>query len=222
MNIKQKIGLRIREGRKAKKLTRKALAELTDDLNISRINNYERGERTPGPQEIKQLAKALDVSAAFLMCLTDEKQPQKIPGQGAIPILDYTQACEPKIAIKQIENEPNNDFIPINPQVALQIGANAFALKMKDESMEPELRVDDILFIDPDSEPRPNGFVLAKLVEEETVIIRRYKQLSTSRKIPEFELLPSNSNWAKIAVPHNNQVIILGSVKAVFRIFNTN
>lgn len=47
MSIKEKIGLRIKQERMSKKLTMKALAELTDNLNISRINNYERGERTP-------------------------------------------------------------------------------------------------------------------------------------------------------------------------------
>jgi transcriptional regulator with XRE-family HTH domain len=46
MNIKEKIGLRIYEARKAKGLTRQSLADLTDDLKPSRINNWERGIRT--------------------------------------------------------------------------------------------------------------------------------------------------------------------------------
>ena len=53
MNIKEKIGQRIMTERKAKGLTRKALAELTDDLKQSRINNWEHGTRTPGPEEIR-------------------------------------------------------------------------------------------------------------------------------------------------------------------------
>lgn len=79
MSIKEQIGQRIQAARLEKGLTRKALAELTNDLKQSRINNWERGDRTPGPEEIKQLAKALEVSAAYLMCLTDEKQPKKYP-----------------------------------------------------------------------------------------------------------------------------------------------
>ncbi len=46
MNIKEEIGARIFQERQAKGLTRKALAELTDDLKPSRINNWERGLRT--------------------------------------------------------------------------------------------------------------------------------------------------------------------------------
>ncbi|VEB33681.1 helix-turn-helix domain-containing protein [Legionella cherrii] len=59
----------------AKELTRKALAELTKNLKVSRINNYERGERTPGPDEIKQLAHALEVAPAFfnVFCLMTSK-----------------------------------------------------------------------------------------------------------------------------------------------------
>src|SRR5947207_2169356 len=133
MNIKEKIGSRIREARKAKSLTRKVLAELTDDLNISRINNYERGERTPGPREIKQLARALDVSPAFLMCLTDEKEPQKIPGLGAlVPLLNDYQACDPKTHIQRIKSEETGEtttFIPLSPKFSEQIGENAFAFE---------------------------------------------------------------------------------------------
>ena len=67
--IKEKIGQRIYEARKAKGLSQQGLANLTTDLKQSRINNWENGLRTPGPEEIKQLANALEVPAAFLMCL---------------------------------------------------------------------------------------------------------------------------------------------------------
>src|SRR5262245_118173 len=129
MNIKQKIGFRILNARKEKKLTRKALAQLTDDLSISRINNYERGQRTPGPIEIQQLAKALDVSAAFLMCLTDEKNPKKIMGVGAlVPVLNQMQASNYKVAMQALLNDESDFLIPINSQLAAEIGENAFAL----------------------------------------------------------------------------------------------
>src|ERR1700760_4408732 len=105
-NIKETIGLRILEGRKAKGLTRKALAELTDDLKPSRINNWERGIRTPGPEEIKQLAKALDLSAAFLMCLTDEKQANKTTESFVlVPLLSNIQACQPEMHITAMKGQ---------------------------------------------------------------------------------------------------------------------
>uniref|UniRef100_UPI003CED6C41 helix-turn-helix domain-containing protein n=1 Tax=Pseudomonas aeruginosa TaxID=287 RepID=UPI003CED6C41 len=72
LNIKKEIGKRILEARKAKGLTLKALGELAGGLKQTRLTNWEQGVRTPGPEEIKQLAEALNISPAYLMCLSDE------------------------------------------------------------------------------------------------------------------------------------------------------
>ncbi len=97
----------------------------------------------------------------LVLPLTDEKQPRKIPGLGALlPLLDHQQACEPKISIQAIREEQNSEsisFISIAAELATRIGENAFALKMKDESMHPELKVNDILIIDPESKLYPGS-----------------------------------------------------------------
>ncbi|CAM2778666.1 S24 family peptidase [Legionella worsleiensis] len=221
MNIKEKIGQRIQEERIAKGLTRKALEELTDDLKQSRISNWERGDRTPGPEEIKQLARALDISPAYLMCLTDEKRPKKIPGLGSlVPLLDHHQACDPKGFIQRVRNEHNSDeisFIPISSELSTRLGENAFALKMKDESMHPELRVNDILIIDPNSELHPGSLVAAQLNEENEVIVRRYKQLTLSKEFNPFELRVENDNWGNIKIDKVTDAIIIGVIVCVVR-----
>lgn len=221
MNIKEEIGRRIYEARKAKGLTRKALAEATDDLKPSRINNWERGDRTPGAEEIKQLSKVLEVSPAFLMCLTDEKQPKKIPGLGAlIPLLDHKQACEPQKYIQTIKSGGNVDavtFIPVSSQVSSNLGEYVFALKMIDDSMEPELRRGDILIIDPDKLPNPGEFLVAKLEDNDAVIIRRYKQLAATRNVHAFELQAINNNWATIRIDNTDTNKIVGSLISLIR-----
>lgn len=224
MSIKVDIGNRIREERNFNKLTRKALAELTDDLNISRINNYERGERTPGPQEIKQLAKALNVSPAYLMCLTDEKEPKKIPGLGAlIPLLNYQQACDPLTYLQDIREEQNQEkisFIPVNSELAVNLGENAFALKMKDHSMAPELRINDILIIDPDQKVIPGNFVVALLEEEREVIVRQYREISASKAAHVYELRVMHDAWANMRID-NNKSKIIGVVISLIRMLQS-
>ncbi|MBA2649681.1 MAG: LexA family transcriptional regulator [Legionella sp.] len=219
MNIKEKIGQRILQERKTKGLSRKDLGELTDDLNQSRINNYERGDRTPGPQEIKQLAKALDVSPAYLMCLTDDKQsdkPKKIPGLGAIlPVLDHKQACDPKQHISNIKNDlitPKLSFIPITSELAARVSGSAFALYMQDDSMAPELKLHDLLIVDPDATPNPGDLVLAKLKDAQSVIVRRYKQLSVANTMEEYELVAINDNWPNINSKTTSINNIIGSI----------
>ncbi|WP_226997543.1 LexA family protein [Legionella pneumophila] len=216
MNIKEKIGQRIMNERKAKGLTRKALAELTGELKISRINNYERGDRTPGPTEIKLLADVLEVSASYLMCLTDNREGKitKSPGMGAlIPVLDYKQAADLDNCIQKIKEDVDTkvEFIPVSAAVSDSIGKNAFALHIKDESMMPEFRINDVLIVDPDTSPKPGDFIVALIEGEQEVIVRKYKQLSVAKEVREFELIALNEDWADIRVGSNEmQALIIG------------
>ncbi|HHU0103059.1 TPA: helix-turn-helix domain-containing protein [Legionella pneumophila] len=222
MNIKEKIGERIFQERQAKGLTRKALAELTDDLKPSRINNWERGTRTPGPEEIKQLAEALEVAPAYLMCLTDEKQvKQEFPWLGAlVPLLDAKQACDPKTVIQAIREDSEQhavSFIPLSPEISQKLGENAFAFRVQDDSMAPELKVGDVLIVDPDQVVRPGGLVVVQIQDMSEATVRRYKQLSADSSIQPYELIPSNENWASIRASNSSKHEITGVVSALFR-----
>jgi SOS-response transcriptional repressor LexA len=221
MSIKEQIGQRIQSERLAKGLTRKALEELTADLKQSRINNWERGIRTPGPEEIKQLAKALDVSPAYLMCLTDEKQPKIIPGLGAlIPLLNYIEANNPRAAIKSIRNDETLkevNFIPVSAELAPNLSQDAFALEVTDESMLPELRPKDILIVDTNSNFQPGSLVVALISSEQKVIVRRYKQLELLGAFKSFELKAENENWGNVKIETKNAGKIIGAVKCIIR-----
>ncbi|HAU1150834.1 TPA: helix-turn-helix domain-containing protein [Legionella pneumophila] len=218
MNVKEKIGLRIRHERTSKGLTRKALAELTENLNISRINNYERGERTPGPEEITQLAKALEVSPAFLMGLSDDRDGEISRNSGigtSIPLLDYKQACDPSFHIQKIKNELHPEkiaFVPVSPDIASQVDENAFALQIKDNSMEPEFRANDILIFNPSAKLNPGDFVAVKIGNNDEIIIRKYKQLSISKSEHLFELIALNDDWANALIDSKVSFKIIGVV----------
>lgn len=223
MSIKEKIGQRILDERKAKGLTRKALAELTGELKVSRINNYERGDRTPGPTEIKLLADALEVSPSYLMCLTDSREGKmtKSPGMGAlIPVLDYKQATDPAGRIEKIKEDVDTkvEFVPVSTAASDSIGKNAFALKIQDDSMIPEFRANDVLIIDPETTPKPGDFVVSLIEGEQEVIVRKYKQLSASKETHQFELIALNEDWADIRVGSNEiQAKIIGCCVSLIR-----
>ena len=214
INIKEKIGQRILEARKTKGLTRKALADLTADLKQSRINNWERGMRTPGPEEIKQLAEALEVSPAFLMCLSDERKDKKTinPSQ-AIPLLSPQQACNAKLNINAIragEQIDNVVLLSVSTALIPDASFDSFALKVSDDSMIPEFRLNDVLVIDPSVSPKPGDFVTVKVRGKSEVIICQYKKLSYTSS--EFELLTLNDNWPNITVSDDIDVEIIGVV----------
>lgn len=220
MNIKERIGQRIKTERTSKGLTRKALAELTETLNVSRINNYERGERTPGPEEVMQLGKALDVAASYLMCLSDDRQGGLNNPLGAsilIPLLDFKQACRPDDFIHERSALEQRSFITIAPDFVGLGRKNVFALCVRDESMAPELRADDVLIINTGIDPSPGDFVVVQLNNGPEVIIRKYKQLSASETSPMFELVVLHEDWANIQVDTAIKSNLIGVVVSLQR-----
>lgn len=74
MDLKEEIGRRIKKAREDAGLTLLDLENRTAVLKVSRISNYEQGRRTPGPEEAKLLARALGVSAAYLLCVDAESE----------------------------------------------------------------------------------------------------------------------------------------------------
>lgn len=214
LNIKKEIGRRLLEARKAKGLTLKELGELTGGLKQTRLTNWEQGTRAPGPEEIKQLAHALDVSPAFLMCLSDEMQVKKIQSPShLIPLLDSRQACDVKMYINSDSDcELSNGvvFISVSTELLPELSEEAFALKMTDESMVPEIRVNDVLVIDTLISPKPGDYVVVKVANKSEVIVCQYKKLSFTS--PEFELLTLNDNWPNIKVADGLEIDIVGKV----------
>ncbi|BCZ95891.1 TPA: helix-turn-helix domain-containing protein [Legionella pneumophila subsp. pneumophila] len=208
LNIKKEIGKRILEARKAKGLTLKALGELAGGLKQTRLTNWEQGVRTPGPEEIKSLARALDVSPAYLMCLSDELQfkEAKNPSQ-LIPLLDYRQACEATLHTGA-ESSGDKVFISVSTSLQPELSTDAFALKITDDSMMPEIRINDVLVIEPSVLPEPGDFVAVKINGKPETIICQYKKLSYTSS--EFELLTLNDNWPNIKVSDDINVKIIG------------
>ncbi len=207
--IQEKIGARIAEGRKALGLTMKALAGRTENLKASRINNWERGTRTPGPEEAVQLAKALEISPAYLLGLTDDISAglePKTPGLlRSVPLLSFTEACNPMTALI----EEHEHVVPLGYELEGKATEKAFALKIKDDSMSPGLTTGDFIIAEENHLPNPGDLVIARISNEKEVIVRQYKQTSYSGS---FELVASNPNWPKAVVNTADDGLIIGVV----------
>lgn len=221
LNIKKEIGKRILEARKAKGLTLKALGELAGGLKQTRLTNWEQGVRTPGPEEIKSLARALDVSPAYLMCLSDEMQfkEEKNPSR-LIPLLDYRQACEARLHVNAIREHGtciDAGFISVSTALLPELSDEAFALKMTNESMMPEIRVNDVLVIDPAFSPKPGDYIVVKLANKLETIVCQYKKLSYTSH--EFELVTLNDNWPNVKETESAEIEIIGRVSQNIRLY---
>lgn len=83
--------------------------------------------------------------------------------------------------------------------------------------MQPDLQMNDILIIDPESRPTPGNFVAAKLEDDNSVIIRRYKQISAMKNELIIELVATNDTWANIRVDNQDKSKMIGSVVSLIR-----
>ncbi|MFO8991839.1 XRE family transcriptional regulator [Legionella pneumophila serogroup 1] len=221
LNIKKEIGKRILEARKAKGLTLKALGELAGGLKQTRLTNWEQGVRTPGPEEIKSLAQSLDVSPAYLMCLSDEAQVKTVKNTShLIPLLDHHQACQARLHVNAIREQGtciDAALISVSGVLLPELSDEAFALKMSDESMMPEIRVNDVLVIDPACSPKPGDYVLVKVANKPEIIVCQYKKLSYTSS--EFELVTLNDNWPNVKETESVGIEIIGKVSQNIRLY---
>lgn len=87
------------------------------------------------------------------------------------------------------------------PEWLLSTGAQsprAFALQIRDNSMQPELRPGDQVIVDPAVEPAPGDYVLA-LSREEGAVLRKYRPRGaddTGRAL--IELKPLNDDYPTV------------------------
>jgi SOS-response transcriptional repressor LexA len=137
-----------------------------------------------------------------------------------IPLLKYQQVCDLNVSIIELCEQAqleNISFISVSALLLSHLSEDAFALEVIDESMIPELRVNDILVIDPKYKPGPGDYVLVKIAKSEAVICQ-YKKLSYSSS--EFELITLNDNWPNLKVSDDIEVNILGTVLQNIRSYN--
>ena len=116
--------------------------------------------------------------------------------------------------------EFSGDIVLISVSTALlpKISSDAFAMKIIDDSMLPEIRVNDVLVIDTRALPSPGNYVAVKIDNKSDVLICQYKKLSYSSS--DFELITLNDNWPNIKVCDELQVEIIGVVKKILEGFN--
>lgn len=222
MDIRKKIGIRIYQSRKACELSIKELAEKTGTLSAARISNWENGTRSPGPNEAILLAKALNVAASYLLCLSDdvrgELSLQETVLPQAIPIIPLTETNQDKKSLKKLTKDAS-PFSDSQPTISLEyrskehVGKNIFATVIVDASMNPKFSSGDILIVDPERKPQPGDFVLVHINRTNENIIRKYRESDQqSAKNISYELIALNSDWATIRVSSATEADILATV----------
>lgn len=205
MELKQEIGKRIAQSRKRKGLTIRELSEKLIDLKPTRISNWEQGLRTPGPNEVKMLSEVLDVSASYLLCLSNiEDEADEIVLQqkaNQIPLLKIGQVENLKGTFKNIDKQKDLplteiEFINLDQKFHTSRSKHSFALCIEDSSMCDEFNPNDIAIFDPDVLPKPSSYVLAKNETTGEICFRRFVlKTEQNQNAQTINLVPLNNDW---------------------------
>lgn len=115
-------------------------------------------------------------------------------GQRKIPLISYVQAGLLTDAADPYVVGDADDWLLTD----MDLSANAFALKIRGESMAPDFREGDVILIDPAIEPLPGDFVVAKNGENEATFKRFRPRGMNERGINVIELVPVNPDYPSI------------------------
>lgn len=186
------VGGEIRRRRKALGMTLEELAFQIggDNGNLSRL---ERGKQGYSDEMLRKIAQALGCSVADLFSGAErESNVSQVPlGTRRIPLVSYVQAGHMTEAVDPYALGDADEWMLTD----LDLSANAFALKIKGDSMLPEFREGDTVIIDPVVPPLPGDYVVAKNGENEATF-KKYRPRGVNEQGHQvFELVPLNEDY---------------------------
>lgn len=197
------IGQRIRRTRKNLNLTQKDLAKALREATHSSISQWESDITTPSAKNLYDLSIALECDFAWLLNggMTANLIPASIK-LFKIPLITYSQV----VLLNQSKDSnclTNVEYIT----TSLKISKESFAIRINEDSMEPEFKQGDIVIIDPSIKPIPGEFVVAVKNKDVEAIFKKYRELGDDQ----FELASLNPDYKTINTS-DKQIKIVGTM----------
>lgn len=126
-----------------------------------------------------------------------------------IPVISYVQAGGWTEAVDAYEKGNGFDYITADSDV----GPNAFALEVKGPSMLTRFHEGDRGIFDPDVEPIPGDFVVAKRDGDEEATFKQYRPRGfDAKKRPIIDLTPLNEVWPILRIDAENPGQIIATL----------
>jgi repressor LexA len=200
------VGQRIFEARKRRKISRKEVADFLQ-VHETTIKRYEDGNTKKLPTDrLEKIAKYLNTSIEYLMGWEEEQKPQGIK----IPVLGTVAAGIPISAVEDIL-----DYEEI-PQ-SWQNQGEFFGLKIKGDSMKPDINDGDTVIVKQQSTAN-NGDVVIALVNGDDATCKKFEKLDNG-----IMLISNNSEYSPMYFSNEEvttkPVVIVGRVLELRRKF---
>lgn len=172
--IKENFSLRLKKALEMRGVSQSELSKRTG-INKSSISTYLKGEYKAKQDKVDLIARALDVSPAWLMGFDiqpsgESNDHEQINGV-KIPVIGTVAAGIPITAITDVE-----DWEEI-PEAMAKTGSY-FALRIKGQSMEPRICNGDVVIVKQQSDV-DTGDVAIVLVNGDEATVKEIKKLDT-------------------------------------------
>ncbi|MDU1952021.1 helix-turn-helix domain-containing protein [Atlantibacter hermannii] len=168
--------------------------------------------KTLKPRNIIGIAKALKCDPEWLMN-GGTFMPLAEVNSRRVPLISYIQAgaLAEKNPIEAFDG--SLEYILTD----LDISEFSFALRIEGDSMEPDFKAGDVIIVDPEIEPTPGEFVVAKNGGEQATF-KKYRPTYTDMKgCQHFELVPLNDDYP--VINSENQPLTIIGVMIEHRIY---
>jgi SOS-response transcriptional repressor LexA len=198
----------IREGRLRLKMTEQQFAEALG-VTRSAVQQWEKeGGTAPSRKKQPAVAHLLGLSVAQLMS-GDANTAAGPDLRGEVPLLSDVQAGAFKMYVDNLQ--PGEEVAHEMVSTSVPVNRYTFALRVMGDSMEPEFREGMVLIVEPDMEPQPGDYVIARNGADETT----FKQLIKDGG--EWYLKPLNQRWPIKPLGKSKIVGVVRAVEKRFR-----
>jgi SOS-response transcriptional repressor LexA len=197
---------RVRSRRKALGLSQSELAKRCGLSQVT-ISDIER-ERNDASREIVGLARALQCTPEWLATgegpmegitqvhssviqLVPNALPLRRPMGQSVPLLATVPAGNWREVVDAYAMGGADNYV-----MALEdVGAHGFALRVVGNSMEPEFHEGEVVFVNPDRQPKPGDFVVARNHKLECTLKKYRPRGLNERGEDYYELVPLNEDY---------------------------
>ena len=184
-------------------------------LKQSSIWRIEAGQTRPRPETLKKLAEALSATIPELEYGLAGGDVLPL-GTRRIPVLDYVQAG----AWTGVAPTFRDDEMQETTLTNAGYSPDAFAMKVRGESMSPGLLEGDIITVDPAVSPRPGDIVVA-VDAGGTATVKQFKSVGLNAFGNDiFELRPFNDLYPTLR-SDITEIRVVGTVVAYERRFRS-
>lgn len=208
---------RMRELRKEKNITLEKLAEMLKTTKAT-LSRYENGKRIPNVEFVEELTKIFNVSVDYLLGRTNIRNSDILTKAGLvefdksktvpIPIIGSVRAGTNGIlAYEEILGVENVE------QDVIKDEAKYFFLRVKGDSMYPEIQEGDLVLVRQQSDVE-SGEIAVVIVNGDEGIVKK-----VVKKDNAIVLYSINPVYEPIIITNPDELIIVGKVKRVVRVY---